>query len=106
MTYDRAQPDGTAYKNIHNEILAYQSTELSAECMAIIRSLSDKLTQQDQPKEQPAAFWLSVFTAFITGSGTISGLILAWRKDRRTAREMELKNIELQNKLNEQKRDN
>jgi hypothetical protein len=43
--------------------------------------------------------WVPAFTAIISAIGTISALVLAWRSDRRDAREKELKIAQLEREL-------
>lgn len=46
-------------------------------------------------------FWIAVFSFIIASIGTLSGVLLAWRNDRRAAIELELKVLELKNKSEE-----
>lgn len=47
---------------------------------------------------------VSIFTAVITAIGTVSSVIMAWRGDKRSAKELELKIAQLQLQLEEAKR--
>jgi hypothetical protein len=59
------------------------------------------------PHSAPSGFlqaltaYVPSITAIVTAIGTISTLILAWRTDRRTAKESELKMIQLQQQIAE-----
>jgi hypothetical protein len=47
----------------------------------------------------PIITWLPVLTAIISAIGTISAVLLAWRSDRRNAREQALKIAQLEQQL-------
>jgi hypothetical protein len=60
---------------------------------------------QDDKAEPPSLLiWIPAFTAVMTAIGTISAVILAWRADRRTAREQALKIEQLEHELKELRR--
>lgn len=53
------------------------------------------------PFSSDVAIWIAVFTAIVSAIGTFSTVILAWRSDRRDAREKELKIARLERELAE-----
>lgn len=56
----------------------------------------------DNWEEPPSLIiWIPAFTAIISAIATISTVILAWRNDRRDARERELKIAKLEQELKE-----
>jgi hypothetical protein len=52
----------------------------------------------------PLLIWLPVFTAAISAIGTFSAILIAWRSDRRDAREKGLKIAQLERELEEAKK--
>ena len=58
---------------------------------------------KEKDKKHPAEFWIAILSTFVASIGSISGIILAWKNDRRAAIDTELKILELQNRLNNQK---
>jgi hypothetical protein len=51
------------------------------------------------PLSSDVAIWATVFTTIVSAIGTFSTIILAWRSDRRDAREKELKIAQLERDL-------
>ena len=54
-------------------------------------------------EKRPAEFWISLAASIVTSLATLSGLILAWRNDRRVAAETELKLLKLTEELSSEK---
>jgi pSer/pThr/pTyr-binding forkhead associated (FHA) protein len=48
---------------------------------------------------RPVEFWISLFASIVASIGTMSAILLAWRQDRRTAKELGLKLRQLQQQL-------
>lgn len=51
------------------------------------------------PLSSDVTIWVTIFTAIVSAIGTFSTIILAWRNDKRDAREKELKIAQLQREL-------
>src|SRR5215213_924637 len=66
---------------------------------ASLNSVSSTLVTIPPPQYNSIVLWVSVCTAVISAIGTVSTIILAWRSDRRDAREKELKIAQLEREL-------
>jgi hypothetical protein len=62
-------------------------------------SVNTRFLTFPRPQSDSITVWVSVCTAVISAIGTISTIILAWRSDRRDAREKELKIAQLEREL-------
>jgi len=58
---------------------------------------------EPSPRYEPVLIWIPAFAAILSAIGTISTIILAWRSDRRSARESALKIAQLERELAEAK---
>lgn len=56
-------------------------------------------SSNEKPGKHPIEFWIAISSTFIASIGSISGMLLSWRNDRRAAIETELKIIELRAKI-------
>ena len=53
----------------------------------------DEASEKDA--RRPSEFWIALITSIVTSIATLSGLLLAWRNDRRVAAVTELKLLQL-----------
>jgi len=87
----------TDYKKGREELVA-QEDQIAKDYP---RNMAEYKTYSSAGKH-PVEFWIAIFSTFIASVGSISGMVLSWRNDRRVAIETELRILELQDRLNSQ----
>jgi len=106
--FERRQlEDDLINKVISEEQYQKEREKLVAQEDRIAKSYPRNMTEyktytvgKEQDQKHPVEFWIAILSAFVASLGSVSGMILAWKNDRRAAIDTELKIIELQQKIN------
>ncbi len=87
------------YQNLLKRLVA-QETKIAKYYPRNMIEYKTYTVNKSTDQKHPVEFWIAIFTALIAGIGSISGMVIAWKNDRRAAIDTELKILELQSKFN------